>query len=110
MDDQMKSDINPLCDKHLIEMEAIRVQAKMGGSDVWRWPAFRCAASECTRLFESRGYLTISDGTADLVGRNRTVCDTDGEMMFIEKAEEDYLVWRCSKKGCQQSRKPPRMA
>lgn len=104
MHDQMKSDIKPLCDKHLTEMEAVRVQANMGGSDIWMWPAFRCNADGCTRLFESRGYLTISNGMADLVGRNCVGCDTDGEMMFIERVEEDRLIWRCSRNGCQQSK------
>ncbi len=27
---KMRSDIRPLCDKHLVEMEAVRVKAKMG--------------------------------------------------------------------------------
>jgi hypothetical protein len=111
MDDQMKIGIRPLCDKHLTEMEAVRVQANMGGSDVWRWPAFRCNAANCTRLFESRGYLTISDGMADPIGRNCIRCDADGEMMFIEKVEDDRLLWRCSKETCQQSRiTPPTLA
>lgn len=108
MGDQMKSGIKPFCDKHLIEMEATRVQANMGGSDISSWLAFRCNAEGCTRQFESRGYLTISDGMADLVGRNCIGCDMDGGMMFIERVEEDRLIWRCSRNGCQQSRITPR--
>jgi hypothetical protein len=106
MNNEMKIDIKPLCDKHLTEMEAISVKAKMGGSNLWTTPAFRCTTSGCTRLFESRGYLTISDGEADPGGRNFIHCE-DGTM-FVESVEEDRLIWRCSKIGCQRSRKTDR--
>lgn len=99
---KMKSDIKPLCDKHLVEMEAVRVRAKMGGSDVWTWPSFRCSTQGCTRSFDSGGYATISDGLVDPESRNFIGCE-DGAM-FVESVEEDRLIWRCSKVGCQQSR------
>ena len=53
---EMKIEIKPLCDKHLVEMEAVRVKTKMGGSDIWNTPAFRCSAPGCTRSFDSGGY------------------------------------------------------
>ena len=84
-------------------MEGIRVQAKMPGEDIWVWPAFRCSAEGCTRFFESRGYLNISDGKADPVGRTFIGCED--RPMFIEAVEEDLLIWRCSTAGCQRSRK-----
>lgn len=105
MDKDMKIDIRPLCDKHLIVMELVKVQAKMPGSDVWEWPAFRCSEPSCSRLLESRGYLALIDGMADPVGRNRIDCDTDGQMMFIEKVEGDHLIWRCSKEGCRETKR-----
>jgi len=87
-------------------MEAVRVQAKMPGSDVWTWPAFRCNTDGCVRLFESRGYLSISDGIADPNGRTFIGCE-DGTM-FIERIEANLLIWRCSRIGCQRSRKTDR--
>jgi hypothetical protein len=41
----------------------------------------------------------IPDGMADLDGRNCIGCNADGGMMFIERAEEDHLIWRCSRTG-----------
>jgi hypothetical protein len=102
MNNPMKTDIKPLCDKHLTEMAAIGVTARMGGSDVWNWPAFHCPAQGCTRLFDTGGHTTISNGSIDPDSRNFIGCD-DGAM-FIESVKEDGLIWRCSKKGCQQSR------
>jgi hypothetical protein len=99
---QMKNDIKPLCDKHVVEMEAVRVRAKMGGPDVWTWPAFRCSMPDCTRSFDSGGYTTISDGLIDPESRNFIGCE-DGAM-FIESVKGDRLVWRCSIVGCQRSR------
>ena len=99
---EMKSDIKPLCDKHLIEMEPVRVRARMGGSDVWIWPAFRCSSQGCARSFDSGGYTTTSDGSIDPESRNFIGCE-DGAM-FIESVEGDQLIWRCSKVGCQQTR------
>jgi hypothetical protein len=98
----MKSDIKPLCDKHLLKMEAVGVSAKMGGSDVWTWPAFRCPTAGCDRLFDSGGYRTFSEGPVDPDSSNFIGCE-DGAM-FIERVEEDNLIWRCSKVGCQRSR------
>jgi hypothetical protein len=98
----MKSDINPLCDKHMVEMEAVRVRAKVGASEVWTWSAFRWSTRGCTRSFDSGGYTTISDGLIDPESGNFIGCE-DGAM-FIESVEEGRLIWRCSKVGCQQSR------
>ena len=99
---EMKSDIKPLCDKHIVEMEAVGPSAKMGGSDVWEWPAFRCTIQDCARLFDSGGYATISNGSIDRESRNFIGCED--RAMFIESVEQDRLIWRCSKPGCQQSR------
>jgi hypothetical protein len=102
LEPKMKRDIKPLCDKHLVEMEAVGVEAKMGGSDVWTWPASRCPTQGCTRSFDSGGYTTISDGSIDPESRNFIGCE-DGAM-FIESVVEDRLIWRCSIVGCQRSR------
>jgi hypothetical protein len=99
---EMKSDIKPLCDKHLVEMEALSMSAKMGPPDVWTWPAFRCATQGCTRSFDSGGYTTISKGSVERESRNFIGCE-DG-VMFIENVEGDGLIWRCSKAGCQRLR------
>jgi hypothetical protein len=99
---EMKIEIKPLCDVHLVDMEATRVRAKMGGSDVWDWPAFRCPKPGCTRSFHSGGYATISDGSIESGSGNSIGCE-DGAM-FIESVEEDRLIWRCSKVGCHRSR------
>jgi hypothetical protein len=97
----MKSDIRPLCDRHLIEMEAVDVKAKMGGTDVWTLPAFRCAGAGCTRMFDSGGYVDISDGSINPESRNFIGCE-DGAM-FIENVEGDLLIWRCCTVGCERS-------
>jgi hypothetical protein len=99
---EMKSDIKPLCDKHLVEMESVRVRAKMGGSDVWTWLAFRCSSQGCARSFHSGGYATISDGSLDAGSVSFIGCE-DGAM-FIESVEGDHLIWHCSKVGCQRTR------
>ena len=44
----------------MVEMELVGISENMGGSDVWVWPAFRCIAQDCSRLFDSGGYMTIS--------------------------------------------------
>jgi hypothetical protein len=98
----MKSDIKPLCDKHLLEMEAVGETAKMGRSDVWTWPAFHCPMPGCNRSFASGGYTAFSEGPVDPDSKNFIGC-YDGAM-FIESIEEGRLIWRCSKVGCQQSR------
>jgi hypothetical protein len=102
----MKVDVRPLCDKHLVAMEAAGVDAKMGGTDVWHWVAFRCTRAGCLRLFDSGGYTTIADGSIDPGSRNFIGCE-DGAM-FIERIEGDRLIWRCSKAGCEQSRRTDR--
>jgi len=102
VDGEMKSHIRPLCDKHLVQMDAIGIQQKMGGSDVWKCLAFRCPTRGCTRLFESRGYVTVSDGLVDDEGRISLYCEHG--VMFIENFDEDCLTWRCSKVGCDRSR------
>lgn len=99
---EMKIEIKPLCDKHLVEMEAVRVKTKMGGSDIWNTPAFRCSAPGCTRSFDSGGYTTILGGSIEPESTNFIGCE-DGAM-FIESIQEDRLIWRCSKDGCQKSR------
>jgi hypothetical protein len=58
------------------------------------------------RLFESRGYLTISNGIADPNARTFIGCE-DGTM-FIERVDGDLLIWRCCRIGCQRSRKTDR--
>jgi|SRR5277367_5658596 len=97
---EMKSDIRPLCDRHLIEMRTIGVEAKMGGTDLWTWSAFRCTEPECSRLFDS-GYANISRGSVDPESRNLVSCE-DGAM-FIESVEEELLTWRCCKIGRDRS-------
>src|SRR5260370_10790644 len=99
---EMKSDIKPLCDKHMAEMEPLRVKANMGRSDLWTWPAFRCPRQGCDRSFYSGGYATTSDGSIDPGSGNFIGCE-DGAM-FIESVEGDRLIWRCSKVGCQRTR------
>ena len=99
----MRSDIKPLCDKHpQVEMELVGVEAKMGGSDVQRWLAFRCPMQDCTRLFDRGGYTTISDGSIDPESRNFIGCEHGA--MFIESVEGDRLIWRCCMDGCERSR------
>lgn len=99
---KLKSDIKPLCDKHLVEMEAVGTRRKMGGSDVWDCLAFRCSTQGCTRSFDSGGYTTISDGSIDPESRNFLGCEEGA--MFVESVEGDRLIWRCSIVGCQRSR------
>jgi len=99
---KMRIDIRPLCDKHLVEMEAVSVKAKMGGSDEWAWPAFRCFMQGCARSFDSGGYTTISNGSIDPASRNFIGCEEGA--MFIESVQGDRLIWRCSIAGCERSR------
>jgi hypothetical protein len=82
---KMRSNIKPLCDKHLVEMEAVRVKAKMGGSDECTWPAFRCSTQGCTRTFDSGGYTTISNGSIDPASRNFIGCEEGA--MFVESVQ-----------------------
>jgi hypothetical protein len=98
----MKSNIKPLCDRHLTEMNAVGVEAKMGGSDVWAWAVFRCAMHGCDRSFDSGGYTTTSDGSIDPESRIFIGCEEGA--MFIESVKGDRLIWRCSMSGCQRSR------
>jgi hypothetical protein len=99
---ETKSDIKPLCDRHLTEMEAVGLKAKMGGTDVWTSAVFRCTEVGCARLFDSGGYTSVSDGSIDPGSRNFVGCE-DGAM-FIETVEHSLLIWRCCKVGCKQSR------
>jgi hypothetical protein len=99
---ELKRDIKPLCDKHLLEMEVTGTRRKMGGLDVWDCIAFRCSTQGCTRLFDSGGYTTISDGLIDPGSRNFIGCEEGA--MFIESVEEDRLIWRCCIVGCKRSR------
>ena len=98
---EMKIEIKPLCDRHLVEMEPVGVRAKMGGSDVWDYLAFRCPTQGCTRSFISGGYATISDGS---IMESGNVINCEHGAMFNESVEKDRLIWRCSKVGCQKSR------
>src|SRR5450756_1842024 len=98
---KMKSDIKPLCDKHLVEMEAARATEKMGGSDVCDWFAFCCSMQGCARSFDTGGYTTNSDGSIDPESRNFIGCEHGA--MFIESVEGDRLIWRCCMVGCQRS-------
>jgi hypothetical protein len=99
---EMKSDIKPLCDRHLNEMEAVALRTKMGGSDVWTSTVFRCAEVGCARVFDSGGYISVSDGSIDPRTRNFVGCE-DGAM-FIESVDDGLLIWRCCKVGCGRSR------
>jgi hypothetical protein len=99
---KLKCDIKPLCDKHLVEMEAVRVKAKMGGSDEWTWDPFRCPVQGCTRSFDSGGYITVSNGMIDPASRNFIGCEEGA--MFVESVQEDRLIWRCCIDGCERSR------
>jgi hypothetical protein len=101
---ERKSNIKPLCDKHLVEMEATRAIRKMGGADVWDYSVFRCSALGCDRLLDRGEYVTrVSDGSIDPDCKNFISCE-DGHLMFIESVEEDRLVWRCCIVGCERSR------
>jgi hypothetical protein len=75
---EMKIDVKPLCDKHLVEMGAVRMKAKMGGSDIWTWAAFRCPAPGCTRSFDSGGYTTTVGGSIDPESTNFIGCEDGG--------------------------------
>ncbi len=99
---KLKRDIKPLCDKHLVEMEAVGTRRKMGGSDIWDCLAFRCPTQGCTRLFDSGGYTTISDGSTEQGSRNFIGCEEGA--MFVESIQGDLLIWRCCIAGCERSR------
>ena len=99
---EMKSDIRPLCDRHLTEMGGVGTRLKMGGADTWTSVVFRCAEEGCAQLFETGGYISIADGSIDPPTRNFLGCE-DGAM-FIESVENGLLTWRCCEVGCERSR------
>jgi hypothetical protein len=101
---ERKSNIRPLCDKHLVEMEAARATRKIGGADVWDYLVFRCSMPGCNRLLDRGEYISISDsdGSMEEGSRNHIGCEDGG--MFIESVEGDRLIWRCCTVGCERSR------
>lgn len=94
----VKTDIHPLCDRHLVQMRLIGMQQRMSANETWRFPVFRCTQWGCTRVFEAGGYFTIVDGERDLEGKLFIGCEHGA--MFIARVEENDLVWHGCKAAC----------
>jgi hypothetical protein len=102
---ERKSDIKPLCDKHLVEMEADGTRRKTeGGADVWEYLVFHCTTPGCNRLLDRGEYITVSDSDGSLDPGSRNFISCEDGLMFIESVEGDRLIWRCCMVGCQRSR------
>ncbi len=97
----MKLNVRPLCDEHFLPMEPVIVKLRIG-TDIWIEPAFHCPREGCVRSFESGGYISTIDGSVVPESRNFIGC-WDGAM-YIECLEQDSLIWRCCRVGCERSR------
>jgi len=110
--DELKKDIRPLCDEHL-EEQMDPVGIRFGESDPLlsgSWDAFKCPRAGCSRIFDSGGYRTLHNGSIDSASESHNFVGCEDGAMFIERVDEDRLIWRCSKNGCEQSRTTDRVS
>jgi hypothetical protein len=98
----INTDIRPLCDRHFVEMCLVELRQRVSPYETWSFPAFQCVEPGCIRVFISRGYFTVVDGERDLQDPFFIGCEHG--VMFIERMEEENLVWRSAKQGCMGSR------
>jgi hypothetical protein len=109
---EFKKNIKPLCDEHLDEqMDPVGI--RLGESDPLLSgveDAFRCPRKGCSRIFDSGGYRSLHNGSIKSNRESHNFIGCEDGAMFIESVEEDRLIWRCSKNGCEQSRTTDRVS
>ncbi len=108
---RVKTDTQPLCDKHYGPMKLVDIVSRIG-SDVGVRTALACTQERCKRQYDTDyGYYTVSVGQIERETITRVRCPQCERAMYLKALEAQGSIqkWACpqfSCNGCKKSRGP----